>query len=196
MEDVARFWDERHRRGEEPEAPADLLLEQAALLPRGGRALDLAMGAGRNALYLASLGFLVTGIDISPVAVDQCRQRAQALGLPVTAIVADLEHYLLPREEYDLVLNFYYLQRSLAGALVAALRPGGVLVFESYTLDQRQFGYGPKDPEHMLGPGELRQLFPSLEALFYREGVVQGDKGPKAVASLIGLKPSLTPSSD
>lgn len=193
MEDVARRWDERYRRGEEPETPAELLLEQASLLPRGGRALDVAMGSGRNALYLASLGFQVTGIDISPLAVERCRQQAEALGLAVTAVVADLERYPLPQEEYDLVVHFYYLQRSLAGPLVAALRPGGVLVFETYTLEQQRFGYGPKEPQHMLRPGELPQLFPALDILFYREGVVPGDKGPKAIASLIGRKASKAP---
>ncbi|MFQ5880056.1 MAG: hypothetical protein ACE5IZ_07795, partial [Dehalococcoidia bacterium] len=69
------------------------------------------------------------------------------------------------------------------------LKPGGVLVFETFTTEQRRFGYGPKNPGNMLRPGELRQLFPSLEPLFYREGVVPGEKGPKAIASLIGRKP-------
>lgn len=196
MKDATRRWDERYRREEGPEGPADLLLEQASLLPEGGRALDVAMGTGRNALYLASLGFRVTGIDISAVAVARCRQRARARGLSLTAIVADLEQYQLPLAEYDLIVNFYYLQRSLAGPLVAALKPGGVLVFETFTLEQQRFGYGPKDPEHMLRPGELAKLFPTLEPLFYREAVVPGDKGPKAIASLIGRKPSKPPADE
>ncbi|MFQ5879731.1 MAG: class I SAM-dependent methyltransferase, partial [Dehalococcoidia bacterium] len=193
MEDAARRWDQRYRREEMPRGAAALLVEEASLLPRGGKALDVAMGNGRNALYLASLGFQVTGIDISSVAVERCRQRARALGLSVTAIAADLERHPLPVAEYDLVVNFNYLQRSLVGPLVAALKPGGVLVFETFTTEQRRFGaersadlrpYGPKDPEHVLRPGELRQLFPSLEPLFYREEVVPGEKGPKAIASL------------
>jgi len=189
MRDAANEWDERYRQGRTmPDEPAALLVENLSLLPKGGEALDIAMGAGRNALYLASLGFRVTGIDVSAVAVEQCREKAERLGLPVEALVADLERSPLPANEYDLIVNFYYLQRSLAPQIVAALKPGGLLVFESFTIDQLQFGWGPKSADHLLRPGELRQMFPNLETLLYHEGLVQGDRGPKAVARLIGCK--------
>jgi tellurite methyltransferase len=189
MQDATREWDERYRQGRTmPDEPATLLVENLSLLPKGGKALDIAMGTGRNALYLASLGFGVTGIDLSAVAVEKCRQKAERLDLPVEALVADLEHHPLPTEEYDLIVNFYYLQRSLAPQIVAALKPGGVLVFESFTIDHLQFGWGPKSPDNLLRPGELRQMFAGLEMLLYHEGVIQGDRGPKAVARLIGRK--------
>jgi SAM-dependent methyltransferase len=189
MQDAAKHWDERYRQGRAiPDEPAALLVENLSLLPKSGKALDIAMGTGRNALYLASLGFQVTGIDLSAVAVEKCRQKAERLGLPIEALAADLEQHPLPTEEYDLIVNFYYLQRSLAPRIVAALKTGGVLVFESFTIDQLQFGWGPKSPDHLLRPGELREMLPGLESLLYHEGVVQGDRGPKAVASLIGRK--------
>jgi SAM-dependent methyltransferase len=189
MEDTAEYWDERYRQGQTmPDEPADLLVENLSLLPKGGKALDVAMGSGRNALYLASRGFQVTGIDLSAVAVEKCRQKAERLGLPVEALVADLEHYPLPTEEYDLIVNFYYFQRNLTPQIVAALKPGGVLVFESFTIDQLQYGWGPKTADHLLHPGELQQMFAELETLLYHEGIVQGDRGPKAIASLIGRK--------
>ncbi|MGQ9572878.1 MAG: class I SAM-dependent methyltransferase [Dehalococcoidia bacterium] len=191
MQDAAKDWNERYRQGlAMPDEPAALLVENQSLLPKGGKALDIAMGTGRNALYLASLGFRVTGIDVSAVAVEKCRQKAERLGLAIETLAADLEHYSLPTAEYDLILNFYYLQRTLAPKMVAALKPGGVLVFESYTIDQLQFGWGPKNPDYLLRPSELREMFASLETLLYREGIVQGDRGPKAVASLIGRKQS------
>lgn len=189
MQDAAKEWDERYRQGRTmPDEPAALLVENLSLLPKGGKALDIAMGTGRNALYLASLGFRVTGVDVSAVAVDKCREKAERLGLPIEALVADLERSPLPSNEYDLIVNFYYLQRSLTAQIVAALRTGGVLVFESFTIDQLQFGWGPKSPDHLLRPGELREMFAEMEPLLYHEGVVQGDRGPKAVASLIGRK--------
>jgi SAM-dependent methyltransferase len=189
MQDAANEWDERYRQGRTmPDEPAALLVENLSLLPKGGEALDIAMGAGRNALYLASLGFRVTGVDVSAVAVEQCREKAERLSLSIQALVADLERSPFPSNDYDLIVNFYYLQRSLTPQIVAALKPGGVLVFESFTIDQLQFGWGPKGPDHLLHPGELRQMFASLETLLYHEGVVQGDRGPKAVASLIGRK--------
>jgi tellurite methyltransferase len=189
MRDAAKEWDERYRQGRAmPDQPAALLVENLSLLPKSGKALDIAMGTGRNALYLASLGFRVTGVDLSAVAVQKCRKKAERLGLPIDAIVADLERSPLPAEGYDLIVNFYYLQRGLAPQIVAALKPGGVLVFESYTIDQLQFGWGPKSPEHLLHAGELGEMFPDLETLLYHEGVIEGDRGPKAVASLIARK--------
>ncbi len=191
MQDAAKGWDERYRQGRAmPDEPAALLVESLSLLPQGGEALDIAMGTGRNALYLASLGFRVTGVDLSAVAVEKCRQKAERLGLSIEALVADLEHHPFPTGEYDLIVNFYYLQRSLAPQIIAALKPGGVLVFESFTIDQLQFGWGPKSPDHLLHPGELGQMFTALKTLLYHEGVIEGDRGPKAVARLIGRKAS------
>ena len=189
MSDAAKEWDERYRQGPGmPEEPSALLVENRALLPTGGCALDIAMGNGRNALYLASLGFQVTGVDVSRVAVALSREKAERLGLAVKTVVADLEDYRLPVDTYDLVINFHYLQRSLAGPIVQALKRGGVLVFESFTIDQLQYGYGPKDPAFLMRPGELREMFAGLETLLYFEGVIEGDRGPKAVAQLIGRK--------
>jgi len=193
VKDSERFWDERYRTEEAvPErGPAEFLVEHRQLLPPGGRALDVAMGTGRNALYLASLGYEVTGIDVSGVAVKRCLAEAERRGLRVRAVQADLESYRLTPQTYDVVIDFYYLQRDLAPAQDAALRPGGVLVFESFTTEQRRFGWGPVQDDFLLRPGELRSLFAGLEELVYREGVVesQSGRGPKAVAGLVARKP-------
>src|SRR3972149_4449844 len=119
QKDVAESWDERYgTEGAIPDrGPARFLLEHLDLLPAGGSALDMAMGTGRNALHLASLGYEVTGIDISRVAVERCRAEAKRRGLRVEAVCADLESYQLPREAYDIVLDFYYLQRELCPRL-------------------------------------------------------------------------------
>ena len=189
-DDAARFWDERYLSEEAiPErGPAAFLVEHLGLLPPGGQVLDVAMGTGRNALYLASLGYEVTGIDISPVAVARCQGEAQRRGLRIEAVCVDLVSYSLARESFDVVLNFYYLQRDLCPRLVEALRPGAVLVFETFTIEQRRFGWGPQQEEFLLRPGELQELFPQLEALAYREGIAESERGPKAVASLVGRK--------
>jgi tellurite methyltransferase len=189
-EDAERYWDERYgqEEGVPERGPAAFLVDQRHLLPPRGRALDVAMGTGRNALYLASLGYEVTGIDVSGVAVERCQQEASHRGLRVEAVHADLESYGLPQEAYDIVINFYYLQRDLAPQLEGALRPSGILVFESFTTEQRQFGWGPQNDEFLLRPGELRSLFPALEVLVYREGIAESDRGMKAVAGLVGRK--------
>ncbi len=190
MEDAERFWDERYRKDEAvPErGPAPFLVGHRHLLPSNGGALDIAMGTGRNALYLASLGYEVTGIDVSGVAVARVEEEAASRGLAIEAVRADLESYELPEGAYDIVIDFYYLQRDLARRIEAALRPGGVLVFESFTTEQRRFGWGPQRDEFLLRPGELRSLFPALEVLVYREGVVESERGEKAVAGLVARR--------
>jgi len=194
MNDSERFWDERYRNEEAvPErGPADFLVEHRHLLPLAGRALDVATGTGRNALYLASLGYEVTGIDVSGVAVERCRAEAARRGLRVEAVQADLGSYRLLVGVYDVAVDFYYLQRDLAPSLADALRPGGVLVFESFTTEQRRFGWGPVQDDFLLRPGELRSLFAGLEELVYREGLVesQSGRGTKAVAGLVARKPA------
>ncbi len=189
-EDIACYWDERYRNRREAERqPANFLVRHVDLLPRRGRALDVAMGTGRNALYLASLGYEVTGIDVSPLAVERCRQTAEDRGLRIEAVCANLESYPLLRETYSVVANLYYLDRELCTSLVAALRPCGVLVFETFTQGQMQFGWGPRDDEFLLRSGELSELFPELEVLAYREEIEEEDeRGMKAVAGLIGRK--------
>jgi SAM-dependent methyltransferase len=189
-EDIASYWDERHRSQEAwPRGPSGWLTENLSLLPPGGRVLDVAMGAGRHALYMASLGYEVTGVDISPVAVERCREEAARLGVRVEAVCADLASWDWPEAAFDVVLNFYFLQRDICPRLEAALRPAGILVFETFTTDQRRYGWGPANDEFLLRPGELRSLFPGLETLAYREAVTEeSDRGPKAVASLVARK--------
>lgn len=188
-DDAAAFWDERYREREAiPErGPAGFLVQSLDLLRRRGRVLDLAMGTGRNALFLAERGYDVTGIDISPVAVERCLEKASELGVELRAVCADLRSYALPERTFDVILNFYYLQRDLCPAVSRALAAGGVLVFETFTTEQRKFDFGPTQDEHLLQPGELRTLFPELQTLRYREGVVkrEGERGKKAVAGLV-----------
>jgi len=93
--------------------PARFLTENLDILPKG-RTLDVAMGRGRNAIYLAKMGFEVEGIDISPEAVHAALERARSVGVSLNARIADLENdYLIERGAYHLILCFNYLQRSL-----------------------------------------------------------------------------------
>ena len=146
------------------------------------------MGTGSNALFLAERGYEVTGIDISAVAVERARREAQERGLWLNAVCADLRSYKVPPRFFDVVLVFYYLQRDLCPQIAGALSAGGVLVFETFTTEQRQFGWGPAKDEHLLRPGELRGLFPGLEELVFKEGVEESDRGRKAVAGLIARR--------
>lgn len=189
-QDILRHWDQRCLREASPREPSPLLVENAHLLPTVGRALDVAMGAGRHALFLAARGLEVIGVDISPVAVEMCRREAARRGLPITAICADITTYPIPQEAFDVVLDFYFLERELCPLLEGALRPGGLLFFETFTTVQLTLGWGPRNPHYLLHPGELPSLFPHLEPLLYREGLVHYGPRPRAIASLIARRPS------
>ncbi len=181
-------WNER-RSGADfepfPDAPADWLVEHLPLLGSGGRALDVACGDGRNALALARLGFEVEAVDISDTTIDALRAAAPERAPGVHPRVVDLEHEPPAAGAYDVVLNFNYLQRDLFGALEAALRPGGWLVFETFGPAHLEELGKRINPDYVLGANELLHAFPSLRVRRYREGVV----GPRGVASLLAQRP-------
>jgi len=170
-------WDARYREsGARPrfgDEPAPLLVALAARLPRRGRALELAMGEGQNAVFLAGRGLDVTGLDISSVAVGRARARARAAGVPLRARVCDLEGRRLRRGWYDLVTCFHYLDRALFAEMAAALRPGGLLCLEIPTV--RNLERHPRPGRHhVLAVGELARAFPGLETVYAREGWMGG----------------------
>ena len=196
-------WDAKHSlaANDAAEAPAGILIELGPLLPVGA-ALDLACGRGRNALFLAGHGRHVTAVDWSGAALGILEERAKALKIPVRRIQrmdeakqatragidllqTDLEAVALPENRYSVIVSVRYLQRSLFPQICQALRPGGMLLFETYTKAQLDFSGGPRDPAHLLNNGELRRAFPELEVVFYRE--LRAEQG---IASLAARKPS------
>jgi tellurite methyltransferase len=158
-----------------------------------GSALDVAGGVGRHALWLAQRGWDVTLVDISEVGIELARKnfaklehKTERLGT-VKFTVSDLATIGdLGREKYDLVLVFFYLQRSLFPALIKALKPGGLLIYKTYTLEQRHFGGGPSHPMHLLKPNELLHTFAQLQVLYYHETF--RDRGVAELAARKSLK--------
>jgi SAM-dependent methyltransferase len=165
--------------------PSRWLVDHAHVLPRPGTALDVAGGSGRNAFWLAARGFETLAVDRSPTSVAEIRATAAQLQLPVRAEVVDLEleGATLPVAMFDVVVVVHYLHRALFPALKGALRPGGVLVYETFTRAQAQRGK-PTNPAFLLEPGELRTLVAPLEILFEREGDFEG----KMLASVIAAR--------
>ena len=169
-------------------------------LLHGGMALDLACGTGRNALYLAERGYQVSAVDWSSAALGILEARAKGQAIPISPVKeigdrkrsarpgiellqADLEKLALPTNCFQLILCIRYLQRSLFPQIFRALRPGGMLLFETYTQAQLDFPGGPRDARYLLGVGELRSAFPGLTVLFYRE--LRAGQG---IASLLARK--------
>jgi len=196
-------WDERHREAAQnaPAEPASIVSEWLPLLP-DGPALDLACGTGRNTLLLAERRHWVTAVDWSGTALDIIEKRARKVKIHVTRadaadlaasrvrgirlIQANLEEIKLPEAAFSLILCLQYLQRPLFSEMARALRPGGMLLFETFTRAQLNYSGGPRNPAHLLEPGELRAAFPELDVLFYRE--LNAGQG---IASLVAQKPAL-----
>jgi tellurite methyltransferase len=167
--------------------PSPFLAENIDLFP-GGKALDIAMGGGRNAVFLAQQGFIVEGVDKSSKAIEAAMELARDKNVTIKAEVADLESgYLIHELSYDVIICFNYLQRSLMAQIKSGLKKGGMVVFETYIIDQLIFGR-PTNPDHLLDRNELLKIFRDFRCLRYREGVIRGAKGPKAIASIVAQK--------
>ncbi len=184
-------WDTRYRQGsyQARTHPTELLAEWLPRLPRG-RALDVACGAGRNALYLAAAGYQVDAIDISRVALDRLGATAQARDLEVTCIETDLESGELPDQSYDLIVMARYSQPSLIPRLLHLLRAGGHFLCEEHLATDCDV-IGPSNPAFQMAPNQLLQLAAELRVLYYREALVEDPDGRQAaLAQLVACRGS------
>ena len=165
-----RRWDAKHSAKEGPGDPTPFLVSSVKHLPPGppGRCLDLAAGRGGNALFMGAQGYRVDAVDWSFAGLRHAQKEAVRRQLMVKLVLADLTKFPLPRERYDVVLCFRYLDRNLWGDIVRALKPGGALLLQSLTEEQLQTR--PDFPQAFcLAPGELLRAFPELRVAIYRE---------------------------
>lgn len=189
--DARDRWNQKYREAAGTEIwtiPDDFLLKAFAeyiqpAFPPGGRALDFAGGAGRNAIWLAKQGWEVTLIDFSDTGVDQARQSAGPLASSIHFVVDDLTRYKASQTQYDVVMAFFFLERATFAEMVRTVRPGGLLIYKTHTTAQMNLEGGPKNPEHLLVPGELRELAEGMRIMHYREAVAK-----KATAELVARK--------
>lgn len=177
--------------------PANFLVEQFQRLPQG-KVLDVAAGRGRHSLFLASHGFQVDAVDRDENALTSLFTSAQHQGShAVTTRALDLEQPgpdepHLGKEVYDVILVFFYLYRPLFPAILEALKPGGVLVYETFTIDNHVYRHHPKRREFCLSPNELLRLTAPLTVLHYDEGAHVDEGGADRIhtAQLLAHKPS------
>lgn len=155
------------------------------MLPRCGWALDAAMGRGAAAGFLLRRGLNVIGVDISTVAVNAARRTWPRLN----AVVADLTAFGLRDDSLDVIVNFYYLERSLWPQYRRMLKPGGVLVIESLSLEMLTVN-PDVDPAYLLDAGELEQAFGDWEILARRAGWhTDTGHGSRATRGLVVRRP-------
>jgi tellurite methyltransferase len=182
VEDADR-WNDRYREDKRYsfERPRDFLVDHYSLLPSTGLGFDAAMGLGGNAGFLIERGLSVVGVDISEVGVREARKKHPE----IMAVVADLHDFYIPPDKFDVILNFYYLQRDLFPVYRQALKKGGLLIIETLTEDMLQI-QPDIEPGFLLARGELQEAFSDLEILVYQEGWDGDERGHKrAVAGLI-----------
>ncbi len=190
MKEDQKRWDQRYRerKFDLNQGANTILKKYLRLLPKG-KALDLAAGEGRNAVFLAEHGFEAEAIDISPVAMSRARKLAEARGVRIKSMAADLDAYPIAEGQYEVILNFYFLDRRLIPRIKRGLKKGGMVVFETYTVEQKKLCTGgPGQTQYLLQPNELLRLFRGFHVLFYREGVFREGGKRRAIASLIARK--------
>jgi len=151
-----------------------------------GLALDVAGGVGRHSIWLAQRGWRVNLLDISEIGIQQAEENANRTGTAesISKEIRDLNTMSdLGREQYDLVVVFFFLQRELFPALLEAIKPGGILIYKTYTTEQKNFSGGPSHPMFLLEPNELLHAFRSMRVLHYHETIQE-----KGVAELVARK--------
>jgi len=190
MKEDQKRWDRKYgERKFDPSQGASTILKKHIRLFTRGKALDLAAGEGRNSIFLAEHGFDVEAVDISRTALNRAKRSALSRGVRMKTVAADLDTYAIPREEYDLILAFYFLDRRLISKIKRGLKKDGMVVFETHTTDQRDMtAGGPSKTKYLLKPNELLRLFQGFHILFYREGIFREEGKRRAIASLIAKK--------
>ena len=182
--DWNKVWQEREK---DPLLFDPWLQKVLPLLPVG-KVLDIACGRGRNAMQMAELGYNITALDASAQGLSQLSDEAKRRGLTITTMQQNLEQNLqLPQAAFDIVLQFFYLQRSLFDALRTTVRPGGLVVVRTFSR-AGNFEGGPGNPDYILGVGELLTLFQGWEILLHEEGIDEASRGG-SLAGIVARRP-------
>lgn len=187
---AARRWDERYQREREfwlELEPRQLLISYSHLLPAEGCALDAACGVAVNAHYLAQQGLKVLALDISGYALQLAKQRARSSGISIEFAVYDLSNPWLPTSYFDVITNFHFLERATIPVYRQALKPGGLIFFDTFVkLKDRE-----DNPVYYLEPGELLERFHGFEVIHYAEGDLPPSEShpERGLAQLVARKP-------
>ena len=167
--------------------PSQLLIEFDYLLPTGGVALDAACGMGRNGFYLVKRGLRVISLDISETALSHLVRRYRSEGLKPSVAIYDLSNPWFPNDYFDVIINFRFLNRYTFPVYRGALKPGGILFFETFL----QSDDDTQHPEYYLDTGELLDEFKQFEVIHWEEKKItrQGELTQKWIAQLVARKP-------
>ncbi|WP_455221994.1 class I SAM-dependent methyltransferase [Kaarinaea lacus] len=171
-----RQWDERYREQGSilPSTPAEVLIENAHLLPDKGAALDLACGLGANAIFMAQHGLQAVAWDYSAIAIERLNQYARQHNIELQAEVRDVVLEPPTDHSFDVIVVSRFLERSIIPQLCNALKPQGLIFYQTF-ISEKDPSVGPGNPAYLLEPNELLQLFAGLRIRVYREEGLLGD---------------------
>jgi len=189
---IADKWNSRYAdRLPADQQACEVLQEHAHLLPRNGDALELASGLGGNAIFLAQHGLSTCAWDISSIAVEKLNAYAVDKTWSLKAEVHDVEKNPPKKECFDVIVVSYFLYRELLPFLSAALRPNGLLFYQTFTTERPLDSPGPSNLNFLLQPNELLKTFSEMKILAYREDSESGDsrEGRRGIASLVAQRP-------
>lgn len=177
IEDVQKKWDDRyHNQNAVRPAAAEVLAQNVHLLPEKGDALDLACGLGGNALLLAESGLNTSAWDISPVALKQIDTMCLESGYSIDTRSCDVVALPPSADSFDVIVVSRYLERSFFPALIDALRPGGVLFYQTFTREKSASAGGPSNSAFLLKENELLRLLSGMKVLSFRDEGGQGNQ--------------------
>jgi len=181
-------WDERYRTGfyDGVKGPHDLLVNFAGLFT-GKRVLDIAMGQGADAVYLASRGIGAVGLERSWEAIKLAREAMNARSCPMRIVQADANQLPFKKGSFGGVIVFFFLLREIARDITEMLKPGGILIYETFLKRQNEVDR-PRNPAFLLDDGELLGLFPGFTTIFYEEGAHDRAGKKRITAQLVARK--------
>jgi tellurite methyltransferase len=189
---VTATWDQRHASASAPGEASHVLREYAYLLPVAGSALDIACGLGADSLFLAQHGLDVQAWDSSAVAIDKLRGFARARNLVIDAQCRDVVAQPPPPDCFDVIVVCHFLERALCPAIAAALKPGGMVFYQTFCAERVDPAHGPSSAAFLLQRNELLRLFATLDVVAYHEAGILGDttRGFRDRALLVARKPA------
>jgi len=175
-QDSKTQWDQRYARSTFifGKSPAPFLAENYHYIPFEGTVLDMGMGEGRNAVFMAQKGYKVTGVDLSSVAVKKSYLLAQEFGVKIKGVVASLKDYKIPPASFDAIICFYWVDRSMTEKIKTWLKPGGILIYEAHTMREKEKLKNRKvdqQSDNFLKEQELLKLFSGMRVLKYEEPI-------------------------
>ena len=182
IEDRVR-WNKKYASCQMPDGVAPIV-KNYLKYAKGDRALDIACGRGRNTRFIAEHGFMVDAVDISDYALSQIPPSDK-----IRTIEADLDDYQIPVSAYDLIINCNFLNRNHFPMIMEALRPSGLLIFETFVEAEGEGFHQPSNPDFLLKKNELLTIFESLDMIYYKEHEATNLVGERVnVASLVARK--------